>query len=63
MTLREFAKEFFTGCLGHFVIAVAAAVLLGIGAHHFGLSRLAIFTLVVVVVFFVSVLIPGPRRK
>jgi hypothetical protein len=45
------------------LIAVAAAALLGIGAHHFGLPRLATFALVVVVIFLVSVLIPGPKRK
>jgi hypothetical protein len=35
MTFKEFVREFSTGCLGHFFIAVAAAALLGIGAHHF----------------------------
>jgi uncharacterized membrane protein YjjP (DUF1212 family) len=63
MTFKEFVREFSTGCLGHFFITVAAAALLGIGAYHFGLPRLATFALVVVVIFSVSVLIPGPKRK
>jgi hypothetical protein len=63
MTFKEFVREFSTGCFGHFFIAVAAAALLGIGAHHLGLPRLAIFALVVAVIFSVSVLIPGPTRK
>jgi hypothetical protein len=63
MTFREFAREFSTGCFGHFFIGVAAAALLGIGAHHLGLSRLAIFVLVVVVIFSVSALIPGTKSK
>ncbi len=63
MTFKEFVREFSTGCLGHFIIAVAAGALLGIGAHHLGLPRLATFALVVVVIFSVSVLIPGAKRK
>ena len=63
MNFRDFAREFSTGCLGHFFIGVAAAALLAIGAHHFGLPRLVIFVLVALVIFSVSVLIPGPKRK
>ena len=63
MTFREFVREFSTGCLGHFIIGVSAAALVGIGAHHFGLPRLAIFVLIVIVIFAVSVLVPGPREK
>jgi hypothetical protein len=62
MTFREFAREFSTGCLGHFIIGIAAAALLGGAAHYLGLPRLAIFVLVVVVVFSASVLIPGPKK-
>jgi hypothetical protein len=63
MTFKEFVREFSTGCLGHFFIAVASAALLGFGADHFGLPRLATFALVVVVIFLVSVQVPGPKRK
>ena len=63
MTFKEFAREFSTGCLGHFFVGVAAAALLGIGAHHLGLPRLATFALVVVVIFSISVLFPGAKRK
>jgi len=63
MTFKEFVREFSTGCLGHFFIAVAAAALLGIGAHHFGLPRLATFALIVVVIFSVSFLVPGSKRR
>jgi hypothetical protein len=41
---------------------VAAAALLGIGAYHIGLPRLAIIALVIVVVFVVSALIPRPKQ-
>jgi hypothetical protein len=60
--LKHFAHEFSTGCFGHFIISIAAAALLGIGAHHFGLPRLAIFALVVIAVFVVSVLLPRPKQ-
>jgi hypothetical protein len=62
MTFREFAREFSTGCLGHFIIGIAAAALLGGAAHYLGLARWAIFVLVVVVIFSASVLIPGPKK-
>jgi hypothetical protein len=62
MTFREFAREFSTGCLGHFIIGIAAATLLGGAAHYLGLARWAIFVLVVVVIFSASVLIPGPKK-
>ena len=63
MTFKEFSKESATGCLGHFVIGVAAAILLGTSAHYLGVSRWVIFLIVVVVIFSVSVLIPGPKPK
>jgi hypothetical protein len=63
MTFREFVTEFSTGCLGHFIVGIAAAVLLGGAAHYLGLSRWAIFVLVVVVIFSASVLIPGPKNR
>ncbi len=63
MTFREFAREFSTGCLGHFIVGIAAAALLGSAALYLGLSRWAIFVVVVVVVFSTSVLIPGPKQK
>jgi hypothetical protein len=62
MTFGEFAREFSTGCLGHFIIGIAAAALLGGAAHYLGLSRWAIFVLVVVVIFSVSALVPGPKN-
>jgi hypothetical protein len=55
-------REFSTGCLGHFIIGIAAAALLGGAAHYLGLSRWAIFVLVVVVIFSVSALIPGQKN-
>lgn len=63
MTPREFVREFFSGCLSHFVVGVAALILLGIGGRHLGLSRLAIFVLVVVVVFLLSVVIRKAKAK
>jgi hypothetical protein len=63
MTFREFCREFATGCLGHFIISLAAAALLGTAAHYLGLSRWAIFVLVVVVIFSASVLIPGRKTQ
>jgi len=62
MTFREFAQEFCTGCLGHFIIGIAAAALIGGAANYLGLARWAIFVLVVVVLFSASVLIPGPKK-
>jgi len=62
MTFKEFAREFSTGYLGHFIIGIAAVALLGGAAHYLGLSRWAIFALVVVVIFSASVLIPGPKK-
>jgi len=63
MTFRGFATEFSTGCLGHFIVGIAAAALLGGAAHYLGFSRPAIFVLVVVVIFSASVLIPGPKNR
>ena len=60
--LRKYAHEVFAGCLGHFIVAVAAAALLGMGAHHIGLPRLAIFALVVTTVFVVSALLPRTKQ-
>jgi hypothetical protein len=61
MTFKEFVREFSTGCLGHFIVGIAAAVLLGSVALYLGLARWVIFVLVVVVIFSASVLIPGSK--
>jgi hypothetical protein len=59
MAFRDFA----TGCLGHFVIGLAAAILLGGTAHYFGLSGRVVFAIVVVVIFIASVLVPDKKAK
>jgi hypothetical protein len=60
--LKHFAREFSTGCFGHVIISLAAAALLGFGARHFGLPRLAVFALAVIAVLVVSVLLPRPKQ-
>ncbi len=55
--LRAYVHEVFAGCIGHLIVGVAAAIL-GLGANHFGLSRLAIFFAVVAIVVAVSALRP-----
>lgn len=47
--------------VGHFLIALAAVVLLGGTAHYFGLSGHVVFAFVVVAIFFASVLIPDKK--
>ena len=59
MAFRDFA----TGCVGHFLIGVAAAILLGGSAHFFGLSGRAVFAIVLVVIFFASVFLPDKKEK
>jgi len=39
MGFKDFSKEFGTGCIGHFIIGVAAAALLGTAGHYLGLPR------------------------
>jgi len=46
MAFRDFA----TGCVGHFLIGIAAAVLLGSTAHYFGFSGRIVFVIVLVVI-------------
>lgn len=61
MTFREFAREFSTGCLGHFIIGIAAAALLGGAAHYLGFARWLIFVLIVAAIISASVFLPGPK--
>jgi len=49
--------------VGHFLIGVAAAILLGGSAHFFGLSGRAVFAIVLVVIFFASVFLPDKKEK
>jgi hypothetical protein len=63
MTFKEFSIEFATGCLGHFIIGIASAALLGTAALYLGFPRWFIFVLIVLVIFTVSVLIPGQKPK
>ena len=59
MAFRDFA----TGCVGHFLIGIAAAVLLGSTAHYFGFSGRIVFVIVLVVIFLASAFIPDKKRK
>jgi hypothetical protein len=61
--VREAAKGCAGGCITHFLIAVAAAVLLGSGAHYWGLSGRAVFAIVLITIFLVSALIPWEKEK
>jgi hypothetical protein len=59
MAFRDFA----VGCVGHFLIAVAAVALLAGTAHYWGVSGRLVFMIVLVVIFVVSVLIPYKKKK
>jgi hypothetical protein len=59
---KESAKGCAGGCVTHFLIAVAAAILIGGGGHFWGLSDKALFFIVLVIIFLVSALIPWERR-
>jgi antibiotic biosynthesis monooxygenase (ABM) superfamily enzyme len=63
MGCRDTLKDFAIGCTGHFVIAIAAAILLLSGARFWGLSGRVLFVTVLVVIFLTSALIPWSRRK
>ena len=52
---KEAAKGASSGCVNHFLIAVAAAVLLGSGAHYWGFSGRVIFVVVLIAIFLASV--------
>jgi hypothetical protein len=56
-------RDFAVGCVGHFLIAVAAVALLGGAAHYWGVSGRLVFVIVLVLIFFVSVLIPYKKQK
>ena len=63
MKFRDFAKEFTIGCLTHFLLGVAALVLLGGAAHYWGFSGRTLFVLVAVVLFFTAASLPWRKRK
>jgi hypothetical protein len=52
-----------SGCVTHFLIAVAAAILLGSGAHYWGFSGRTVFVVVLIAIFLASVLIPWEKEK
>jgi len=58
-----FSRDFVSGCTTHFLIGIAAAILLGGGAHYLGFSGRIVFVIVLVVVFFASVFIPEKKEK
>ncbi len=55
---REATKGAASGCMTHLLIAIAAAILLGSGAHYWGLSGRMVFVVVLIAIFLVNVLIP-----
>ena len=58
----EGVKGCASGCVTHFLIALAGVILLGGGAHFWGVSGKIVFLIVLAVIFFVSVLVPWPKR-
>ena len=60
---KEAAKGAASGCITHFLIAVAAAFLLGGGAHYWGLSGDAVFLVVLIAIFFATVFLPWKKEK
>jgi hypothetical protein len=60
---KESAKGCAGGCVTHFLIAVAAAILIGGGAHFWGLSGKALFFMVLVIILPVSALILWERGR
>ena len=61
--VREGTKGCASGCLTHFLVAVAATILLGSGAYFKGLPRRTIFVIVLVAIFLVAVLIPWAKDR
>jgi hypothetical protein len=59
---KEAAKGCAGGCITHFLVALAAAFLLGGGAHYWGLSGGAVFLVVLLAIFLATVLIPWKRE-
>jgi hypothetical protein len=57
----EGAKGCASGCVTHFLIALAGVILLGGGAHFWGLSGKIVFVIVLAVIFLVSVAIPWAK--
>jgi len=57
------SRDVAISCVGHFLIALAAVVLLGGTAHYFGLSGHVVFAFVVVAIFLASVLIPDQENN
>jgi hypothetical protein len=57
----EGAKGCASGCVTHFLIALAGVILLGGGAHFWGLSGKIVFLIALVVIFIVSVSIPWAK--
>jgi hypothetical protein len=51
-----------SGCVTHFLIAVATAALLGSGAHYWGFSGRTVLVVVLLVIFATSVLIPWDKK-
>jgi hypothetical protein len=62
-TAKEAAKGAASGCVTHFLIAVAAAILLGGGAHYWGLPGSMVFVVVLIAIFLASVLIPWEKEN
>jgi hypothetical protein len=60
---KEAAKGCSGGCITHFLIAVAAAILLGGGAHYWGLPGAVVFLVVLIAIFFATALIPWKKEK
>lgn len=63
MRFKTFASEFAIGCTTHFLLGIAAVVLLGGAAHYWGFSGRTTFVLVAIILFVVAVFLPGRRRK
>src|SRR5258708_16706206 len=59
--LQESAKGCAGGCLKHLLIAIAVAILLGNGAHYWGLSGRAVFAVVLLAIFLAYSM--GKREK
>ena len=60
---REAGKGAASGCMTHLLIAIAAAILLGSGAHYWGFSGRMVFVVVLIAIFLASVLFPWETEK
>jgi type IV secretory pathway VirB2 component (pilin) len=60
---KESAKGCAGGCATHFLIAVAATILIGGGAHLWGISWRVLLFIVLGIIFFVSAFIPWQRER